>query len=55
MAIICARVDLMFLICHMTSRDYVTKVSYNLKDKSPSFLVTTLPSLLVIGIVEEEI
>ena len=44
-----------FLIGHVTSRDHVKKMSNDLMDKSPSHLVTTVPSLLVIGLVEEEI
>ena len=44
-----------FAICHMSSRDQVRKMSFNLLGWNLPPLVTTLQSLLVIGFVEEEL
>ena len=47
----CGRADLTFLICNVTSCDYAKYISYDLRGESPWSLVTTLSSLLVIGLV----
>ena len=43
------------MICHATSRDHVRKVLYDIMGESLSPFVTTLQSLLVIGLVKDEI
>ena len=45
----------MILVCHMISQDQVTKGSSNIMGGSPSCQVTSLPSLVAIGIVVMEI
>lgn len=45
----------MFITCNVTSHDQDKKVPFDLISDSASPLGTILPSLLVIGIVEEEI
>ena len=45
----------MSLIHHMTSLDHMFKELYELMGKSPSQEVTTLPCLVVMGLVQEEI
>ena len=44
----------MLLICHVTLRDHMKIVSYDLIGQNPSLLVTTPPSLLVRGLAGEE-
>ena len=46
----CESGDIMVLLCHVISQDSVSKLS-NSMDRSLSRLVTTLPSLVVIGTV----
>ena len=41
----------MFPVCYVISTEHVTKVSYDFLQESPLLLVTTLPSLVAIGIV----
>ena len=41
--------DIMVLVCPVISQDYVTKRSSNIMGRSPSMLVTMMPSLVVIG------
>ena len=43
--------DIMVLVCHIISQDRMTKVSSNIIGKSPSRIVTILPSLVVISTV----
>ena len=45
----CAREEILFFVCHMTSQDFVIKSEF------PSSLVTTLQSLVIIDLLEEEI
>ena len=47
--------DRKYLICHVTSQNQVIEGSSNFLSGSPSWYVTTLPSLVVIGIVVVEI
>lgn len=51
----CGGGDKSFRICHMISRDYARAESYDLISENPSPLVTSLPKLLVIRLVEEMI
>ena len=45
----------MFLFCHVTSRDLKIKEACDLVSWSPSTLVTTVPNLMLIGLMEMEI
>ena len=47
--------DILFLVCHATSRDFVVRKSSGIMDEFPSSYVTTLQSLVIVGLVEEEI
>ena len=50
----CGRGDT-FVIYHVISRDHMIRGSYDLSDESMSPLVTSLPNLLLIVVVEEDI
>ena len=39
-----------YLICHVTSQDYVTEGSCDIMGGNPSWSVTTLPTLVAISI-----
>ena len=41
----------MILVCHVISQDHMTKEKSNIVGGSPSWQVTTLPSLVAIGTV----
>ena len=45
----------MFLICHVTHCDHCLKGCNDFTSGSPSYKVTTMPSLLAIGLAVEEI
>ena len=45
----CGSGDIMVLVCYVSSRDHVIKGSCDYMGRSPSRLVTILPSLVVIG------
>ena len=47
--------DIKYLICHVTSQNHVFEGSCNFLSGSFSWYVTTLPSLVAIGIVVVEI
>ena len=51
----CENGDAKYLTYHVKSHDYIKKGSYDLMGENPSPLVTTLPSLLVIGSVKDKI
>ena len=51
----CAREEISFFVCHMTSQDFVVRESCDIKSEFPSSLVTTLQSLVIIDLLEEEI
>ena len=46
--------DIKYLICHVTSQNHVIERSSNFMSESSSWHVTTLPSLVPIGIVAVE-
>lgn len=50
----CGRGDPKFLNCYATSSDHLKKMSTDLDCERPLPSVTTLPSFVVIGLVEEE-
>ena len=47
--------DTLFLVCHVTSCDFVVRELSSIMVEFPSPQVTTLQSLVIIGRVEEEI
>ena len=47
--------DIKYLICHVTSQNYVIEGSCNFMSASSSLYVTTLPNLVAIGIVVVEV
>ena len=51
----CGSGDIMFLICHVTSRDHVFKGICDFMGKSHSRPVTTSPYLVAIGLVQVDI
>ena len=51
----CAREEISFFVCHVTSRDFVVRESCDLMGEFPSSLVTTLQSFLIIDLLEVEI
>ena len=51
----CRIEDILSLACHMTSRDFVVRESRGIIGEFPSSYVITLQSLVIIGLVEEEI
>ena len=51
----CAREEISFFICHVTSREFMVRESCDIMDEFPSLLVTTLQSLMIIDLLEEEI
>ena len=44
----------MFFVCHVTSRDFVIRESCDTMGEFPLSLVTTLQSLVIIDLLEEE-
>ena len=40
----------MFLVCHMISKDHLTKMYSNIMGKSQGRLVTILPGLIIMGL-----
>ena len=52
---LCRRGDNLFFICHLTSWDHMVGGSCDIMGKFALLQVTILPSLVVTGIVEEEI
>ena len=51
----CNSVDIMFLICYMTSCDPIFKWLYEFMGGGPSQEVTALPCLVVIDLIQVEI
>ena len=51
----CASEEILFFICNVTSRDFVVRESCDTMGKFSSSLVTTLQSLVIIDLLEEEI
>ena len=45
----------LFLVCRVTSGDFVVRESCDIMGEFPSSLVTTLQSLVIIDLLEEEI
>ena len=51
----CTRDDILFLVCHVTTREYLLWELRNIMGEFPSWEVTTLQSLVIINLLEEEI
>ena len=51
----CVGEDVLFLVCPIISRDYLVQELRDISGEFPSSLVTTLQSLLIIHLLEEEI
>ena len=51
----CAREEISFFVCHVTSRDFIIRDSCDIMGEFLSLLVTTLQSLDIIEPLEEEI
>ena len=51
----CTREDILFLVCHVTTREYLLWELRNIMGEFPSWEVTTLQSLMIINLLEEEI
>ena len=51
----CAREQILFFVCHATSRDFVVRESCDIMDEFSSSLVTNLQCLVFIYLLEEEI
>ena len=51
----CAREEISFLVCHVTSREFVARDSCDIMGEFPLSLVTTLQNLVIIELLEEEI
>ena len=51
----CGSGDIMILFCHMASRDHLIKGTCDYGKGSPLTEATTVPSLMLIGLVEVEV
>ena len=51
----CEREESLLFVCNMTLRDFVVRESCDTMGEFPSWLVTTLQSLVVIDLLDEEI
>ena len=51
----CPREEILLFVSHVTSRDFVVRESCGIMDEFPSSLVTIMQSLVIIGLLKEEI
>ena len=51
----CAGEEILLFVCHVTSRDFVVREACDTIGEFPSSLMTTLQSLVIIDLLEEEI
>ena len=51
----CAREEISSFVSQVTARDFVARESFDIMDEFPLSLVTTLQSLGIINLLEEEI
>ena len=51
----CAGEEVLLFVCHVTSRDFVVREACDTIGEFPSSLMTTLESLVIIDLLEEEI
>ena len=51
----CTREEISSFVSHVTARDFMVRESFDIMVEFPLSLVTNLPSLVIINLLEEEI